>query len=70
MAAKGLTHPAELTNGGRFANGSAALRARHSAYGLISVAYQIYNGGRGAELFRSGTQACPNFHCRLLRQVR
>jgi hypothetical protein len=45
-------HPASLTKGGQFANGSAALRCRHTAYGCLSTIWAIWQGGRQAELFR------------------
>jgi hypothetical protein len=46
------THPAQLTNGGVFANTSPAKRAWRAAYGLVGVCFQLYSGSRGAELFR------------------
>ena len=52
MIKNGWTHPAQLTNGGVFASTSPAKRARRAAYGLVAVIFQLYSGGRGAELFR------------------
>ena len=46
------THPAQLTNGSVFSSTSPAKRARRAAYGLVAVVFQLYSGGRGAELFR------------------
>ena len=52
MIKNGWTHPAQLTNGGVFASTSPAKRARRAAYGLVAVSFQLYSGGRGADLFR------------------
>jgi hypothetical protein len=52
MIKNGWTHPAQLTNGGVFSSTSPAKRARRAAYGLVAVCFQLYSGGRGAELFR------------------
>ena len=51
MNKNGWTHSAQLTNGGVFASTSPAKRARRAAYGLVAVIFQLYSGGRGAELF-------------------
>jgi hypothetical protein len=45
-------HPASLTQGGQFANGSNALWARHCAFGCLGTAWAIWQGGRQADLFR------------------
>jgi hypothetical protein len=52
MIKNGWTHPAQLTNGGVFASTSPEKRARRAAYGLMAVIFQLYRGGKGAELFR------------------
>ena len=52
MVKHGWTHPAQLTNGSVFSSTSPAKRARRAAYGLVAVIFQLYSGGRGAELFR------------------
>ena len=52
MTKNGWTHPAQLTNGGVFSSTSPAKRARRAAYGLVAVVFQLYSGGRGAELFQ------------------
>ena len=52
MVKYGWTHPAQLTSGNVFCSTSPAKRARRAAYGLVAVCFQLYSGGRGAELFR------------------
>jgi hypothetical protein len=45
-------HPGSLCSGGRYANGSAAMRAVQAARGMLACAWHIATGGRQAEAFR------------------
>jgi hypothetical protein len=57
-------HPGSLCSGGRYANGSAAMRAVQGARGMLACAWHIATGGRQAELFRCrATDTCIDGVC-------
>jgi len=45
-------HPASLTSGGRYANGSAPLRCIHAASGMLASSWHMTTSRRQAEAFR------------------
>ena len=52
MDTKRLKKPSDLTNGVKFSPTSPANKCKNAAKGLMAFIYQLWNGGRSAELVR------------------
>ena len=65
-------HPASLTSGGRYANGSAAMRCIQAASGMLASCWHMYTSRRQAEgktTQRSAVLRNPNVSLPLLQHA-